>query len=332
MSKKKIGIFTITDALNYGAFYQMFGLYSYLKDQGHEVVLYSGTDSLKRLVVKYFSPNIRRLIRKTHMRNLFRSDESSLIIKRYKGEKLDVAVLGSDEIWNLDNNSFTHHDYYFGIGVNATKILAYAPSVGYCSMDTFTQHSQPRNVANLYSCMVRDKQTEELAKIVGGNKIAQVVDPTILYNNWEKHIQKSNMKAPYYLYYGYDTNPYFKYDLIARSREQGIKLVSAGYNVHDWCDVNLNVTPFQFLGLIKASKAFYTSTFHGTVMASILRHPFTVSTKSQKVLDFLSKFSLENHIYSDPHYEVISISDESYRKIIESSNHSRKILKNAAND
>lgn len=324
----KVGIFTITDALNYGAFYQMFGLYKYLEDQGHDVVLYTGSESFLRLAIKYFSPNPSRLIRKTRMRKLFNRNEHDLVIRKYKGEKIDIAVLGSDEIWNLDNSSFEHHDHYFGIGINAKKIVAYAPSVGFCSTETFTKSKLPRNLANIDYCLVRDNRTEYLSKLVNVSRVKQVVDPTILYNNWEKHIPENKYTDPYFLYYGYATNPEFKNELISRSRESGLKLISAGYNIHDWCDLNINVTPFEFLSLIKGSHAFYTSTFHGTVMASILKHPFTVSTKSQKVLDFISKFSLEKNIFCPKsNYKVSNISDKSFKNIIESSDYSRESLK-----
>jgi hypothetical protein len=326
----KVGIFTITDALNYGAFYQMFGLYKHLEDQGHDVVLYTGNESFSRLAVKYFSPNPSRLIRKTRMRKLFKRNERDLVIKKYKGEKIDIAVLGSDEIWNLDNSSFEHHDHFFGIGINAKKIVSYAPSVGFCSTKTFTGSKVTRNLANIDYCLVRDNRTEQLSKLVNASRVKQVVDPTILYNNWEKHIPENRYTEPYFLYYGYSTNPEFKNNLISRSKESGIKIISAGYNVHDWCNSNINVTPFEFLSLIKGSKAFYTSTFHGTVMASIIRHPFTVSTKSQKVIDFISKFSLESNIHNmESDYKISGISDNSFKKIIESSDVSRKLLNSA---
>ena len=292
----KIGIFTITDAINFGAFYQMFAMAKYLEGRGADVTIYHGKNSTKRVLVKYFTPNIRRQVKKLRMLNYFSADAKDLVIKEYKQEFLDVAILGSDEIWNLDNNSFDHFEYYYGAGIQARKLIAYAPSVGYASPETLLNSSEfTKGVKKLDKILARDKVTKLIGEKITGNSVDMVVDPTVLFNNWESiNLKPSKIKQEYILYYGYTSSPAFLNEMIKYSQKYHLPIISAGYNTHKWAYKNITCGPMEFLSLLKDAKYVFTTTFHGTVMASLFKKEFGYYASGQKVKDFGEKFKIES--------------------------------------
>lgn len=291
----KVGIFTITDAINYGAFYQMFASYKYFEECGADVTIFYGKNSFHRSLVKYLTPNPSRQIRKLTILRAFNRDSKLLKIKQYCNEQLDVAILGSDEIWNLENNSFDHFEYYYGKGIIANKLIAYAPSIGYAKPETlYSSDSFIKGLRKIDSIFARDNATKEIAEYITKKKVEMVVDPTILFNGW------SSLKLPprkynyeYILYYGYTSTPPFLDNLKKMAAQSKLPIISAGYNTHDWADENLAVSPFEFLALLRDAKYVFTTTFHGTVMSTLFRKKFCYYASGQKVKDFGIKFNIE---------------------------------------
>ena len=121
----KIGIFTLTDALNYGAFYQMFALQAYIKEnyRNVDVVIYKPKDTIIKKIKRNVSINPKRLFRKQILYKRFRSCQIDINIKTYKNDILDIAFIGSDEIWNVENRSFDNNPNFFGLKIQAVKKL-----------------------------------------------------------------------------------------------------------------------------------------------------------------------------------------------------------------
>ena len=298
---KKIGIFTLTDALNYGAFYQMFALQKYLKEKfvnEYSVTVFSPRENVKGLLVKYFSYNIIRFIRKNSLRSKFNSDLKEVDIKNYKGELLDIAFFGSDEIWNIENKSFINDPNFFGIRVNAKVKIAYAPSIGFAKIESFESYPEfLEGINKLDYILYRDDATKSLVQKAGRYDSQRVVDPTILYDNWSKHqvsIEKK-LNKPYLAYYSYISNPPFLESLVQLSKEKNIPIISAGYNTHKWADENLILSPWEFLSFIKNAECVFTTTFHGTIMTTLQNNLVLFSPHSHKVKDFSKLIGLKKY-------------------------------------
>lgn len=292
----EVGVFTITDAINYGAFYQMFAMASYLESRGASVTVYHCGNSVKRKLIKYLSYSPLRQIRKIRFLRAYRLDGKSLRVNIYRGQSLDVALLGSDEIWNLDNPSFDHFEQYYGLSLNAKKIIAYAPSIGFAKPETLVKNSEfCAGLNNIDTILARDRDTQKLAQTITGRPIKQVVDPTILFDEWERLVSVKNKPTQdYVLYYGYTSSPSFKKVLLEYARSNKFLIASAGYNFHKWCDKNYLVGPFGFLNLIKGAKCIFTTTFHGTVMATLLNKRLFYYGSGQKVVDFAEKMNIKS--------------------------------------
>lgn len=292
----RIGIFTITDAINFGAFYQMFAMAKYLENNGANVTIFHGKNSSKRILIKYFTPNIKRQIKKLRMLNYFERDAKDLDIRRYNNEHLDIAILGSDEIWNLDNDSFDHFEYYYGAGISTKKTIAYAPSIGFAKPENLiNSKSFAAGLMKIDRILARDKTTKSIGEQITGRNVDMVVDPTVLFNDWKSiKLKASNIKYEYILYYGYTSSPVFLKNLLKFAKKHQLPIISAGYNTHSWADKNITCGPMEFLVLLKNAKYVFTSTFHGTVMASLYNKNLCYYASGQKVKDFGEKFQIES--------------------------------------
>ncbi|MBY6018280.1 polysaccharide pyruvyl transferase family protein [Ferrimonas balearica] len=297
----RIGIFTITDALNYGAYFQMYAMYQYLVDLGYDVDVFDCNRSLKLKLIKNVSVNPKRHFFKRKVISSYRKDWDRISIKKYKGQELDLAIVGSDEIWNLDNQHFYHAPEYFGIGINAKYKIAYAPSVGFGDIKKIALDNCVATALTSFDFLFpRDTQTKSLIKeCVDKEKmknVIEVVDPTILYNSWESFKTSADCKKPQIVYYSYDKNPPFKDELLKFARERGLKIISAGFQT-DWADENSSVGPFDFLKLISESEYVITTTFHGTIMSALLDCSFICIPNGQKATNLVEKFSLEKNVF-----------------------------------
>lgn len=309
----KIGIFTITDALNYGAYFQMYAMYKYLVDLGHDVTVYDCNKSLKLKIIKNISVNPTRHFFKRNLIRSYSSDWNKIVIKKYKSERLDVAFLGSDEIWNLYNDHFYHAPEFFGIGVNSKVKVAYAPSVGFGDINGVKYSERLKDaISNIDYLYPRDSQTKKLIEkcnlknVRGG--VIESVDPTIVYNNWNEYRTKKKKKAQI-VYYSYDKNPPFKKEILEFADQNNLKIISAGFQ-NEWADESSYVGPFEFLKLISESEYVITTTFHGTIMSALLDCNFVCVPNGQKALNLVEKFHLDANVYSESenlHSKLLSV-------------------------
>jgi len=294
--KQKVGIFTLTHALNYGAFYQMYAMARYFEKYGYEVTVYDCQRTLKYKIIRNFSYHLGRQLRKSILHLKFRKDREAIRIEPYLGQDMDLAILGSDEIWNLKNKSFEHSREYLGLGITAHSIIAYAPSVGYAEPEILIGDDDfQQGLRNSDGILVRDKKTKSIAERVTGRIISEVVDPTILFNSWGELLTNDlEQGADYILYYGYTSTPKFKSALISFAKEKGLKIYTAGFRKHAWCDKNFLIGPSGFLNLMKNAKYVFTDTFHGLVMAVLFDKSICYAAPMQKIRDFSAKIGIDN--------------------------------------
>jgi hypothetical protein len=305
MMKKKIGVFTLTNALNYGAFYQMFALQQFLKQHYGDsctVIVFSPIETFKGKLVMYLSFSLKRFYRKSILRAKFRSNMKTVAVHQYTGEHLDIAFFGSDEIWNVENKSFPNDPNFFGIGVNAVQKIAFAPSIGFAKIETFGLHKGIiEGISQLDAVLYRDEGTRLLGELAGQKVLKRVMDPTIIYDDWIKHMKlvKRDWGSAYIAYYSYSSEPPFLEALLEFSREQNLPIVSAGYNTHEWASYNLCLSPWEFLSFLKDAEFIFTTTFHGTIMSTLLGKKVLFSPSSHKVRDFSEIMGLEQYEISE---------------------------------
>ena len=279
----------------------MYAMAKYLERIGYDVTVFDCQRTLKHRLLRQFSYNPRRQIRKLGLQRLFGEDRSAIRVLPYRGQNLDLAILGSDEIWNLENQSFEHAPEYVGLGINASSIVAYAPSIGFAKPDGLVMDQTfRRGLSKLDGILARDEGTKIVAERITGRTISQVIDPTILVGPWEDFFQGGpRFDEDYILYYGYRSNPAFKSALVEFATHRNLRIYTAGYNSHEWCEKNLLLGPADFLRLMRDAKYVFTDTFHGFVMAVLLDKALCYAAPMKKIADIAGKLGMERDALSE---------------------------------
>lgn len=288
---KKILIYTISKSYNFGAFLQAFALKKVLEGSNFNV-------SIARTIEKTRYSKFRFILKKDIRKIFFNIMQARLFEKSWletkNTNKSDIAILGSDEIWNVNNKSFYHDPKYFGYNIDAANIISYAPSCGSVKKEDLIHFDKNINFNKINHISVRDKKTYELVNNFNGLKPKIVLDPTLLLKDYSEFEEKINVSKKYILIYGYGFSKEKINNIRTFARNRNLKLISIGMT-HLWCDKNVQATPFQFLSYIKQADYVITETFHGTIFSIIYNKQFiTYATNKQKIIHLLQVLELSD--------------------------------------
>lgn len=186
----------------------------------------------------------------------------------------DVVILGSDIIWDYSQRQFGADGYLFGLGFNAHRIVAYAPSFGTVTPDMPIPEYVRNGLNRLTEISVRDENSANIVEKITGNKTCIVLDPTLLWNfKTDENIVLPNCEN-YILVYGIE----FSEELIGQAKkyaaEKHLKLIwlKSGNENFDWCDVAIDqdqLSPFEWAGYFQGAEAIMTSRYHGLLFGLI---------------------------------------------------------------
>lgn len=209
----RIGILTHHYVKNYGAFLQMKGMYETLQRLYPEaevrIINYVNQKHWRRNIIHilHFRPGIDTLstyVEKIRQLRTFTKYERSIprtrsvkTAKEIIDLKLDLIVLGSDEIWNLCGSGY--HPLKFGTGLENQRTIAYAPSVGAVTEETAVPEDVFSGLKHLDRISGRDVESLKFVERACGRKAEKMLDPTFLYN-FDMDIERENIKPKPYRY------------------------------------------------------------------------------------------------------------------------------------
>lgn len=225
--------------------------------------------------------------------------------------KLDCIIVGSDEVWNY-KEAKGNAKIKFGHGLNCSKLIAYAPSVGSTAESDIPDYVT-EGIKRFTAVSARDDLTEKLAKRIRNEKICRVVDPTFLTEIPDEQV--TIVKKPYILFYYCDglsdneKNKIFNY-----AKENGYSVYGAGENDKNYSATTVNLTPFQWVWMFRNASYIITGTFHGAVFSMLNQRQFvcflTNSSRIQKVGSLLSEFGLMDRQTNGNASEIIKVLEE----------------------
>lgn len=309
----KVGIATVHDSSNMGSFLQAFALQEVIKENGDTPYIIKTRSRFATLFLYLgynFAPSARsvrsflKFILKsiTHPKmtaekykkyKIYQKDWSCFerIIPVRKANKigLDVLLLGSDEIWNVEQPAF-QNPLFYGIGIDATRKYGYAISVGRASAEKLKAYSHLVNgIRLLQGILIRDNHTREVLKQNQIQISDRICDPT-LQVDIKKYMRKKEdtniPKKDYMVIYSYaiDTDTEKKLRRFAREHQLFTVAVSLPQT---WCDEYINCGPLDFGAILSGAKYVYTTTFHGTIFSILYHTQFVSCPINQKVKDVL---------------------------------------------
>lgn len=332
----KIGIMSMQRIINYGSFLQAWGLKHTLTRMGHtvEFVDYSveppisETTSLVRQRTQFWLRLVRllnsdyRTKRKRDIRvnriytefyNTFRERYLPLLgitEARNVCPKLDVLIIGSDEVFNCfqTNVEVGYSLELFGKRNKAKRLLSYAASFGTTTIGDIIKFGKEKELGELLArfddLSVRDDNSASIVQRLIGRQAKVHIDPVLLYDFGSEMSDVNIDLTDYIILYSYCDRFSEEEAAAARefARQKNKKLISLGF----WqpcCDDYVSASPFEVLAYFSKADCVITDTFHGTVLAIKYNKPFVSfvrESNSEKMNDLLSRFGLVMRIVKDP--------------------------------
>jgi len=333
MKKEKIvGLVTTHFAINYGAILQAYALHTTIKKLGYtcEVINYSPNDrlygnknnynfsSLKSIVssiLLFLNVKYRDDIEKKKSRfSTFLNDFFTLSKDKYQTyedikkhiAQYDILICGSDQIWNLNllNNPIFFLE--FNDVLPNAKYIAYAPSISE-KLSDIQYHDILRRTSHFSAIALREKNDANILNDMSDKKIIDVLDPIFLINQheWKDVSIDIDISTPYILCYEVASDANFTKVLKILRKKLQYKLVCINtkpYNKHNADILLTDVSPQQFVGLIKNANFVLTSSFHATAFSVMFEKQFyTVSSKhrASRHRNLLIQLDLQSRIITD---------------------------------
>lgn len=286
--KKNILIVTYYNACNYGAFLQAYALKKYIHQQNMNVDIF-GIELDNQINIEENKENFYEQLN----RKLIDCQEKLPVVWNIK-EDYDVAIIGSDEVFNFSNVTYRNCLCFDGTNLPAKKIISYAASIGGARYRKLILNNffRIKKLGKLDAISVRDIRTEKLVKRFTKQNVNRSVDPTLLVDFDDEIVLPDY--DDFVLVYTYGMKKEHIDFIIDYAHKRNLKIVGTG-SYCEWCDINVPVNPFEWLGLIKKSQFVFTSTFHGTIFAIKYRKEFVALVDySEKVKSLLKDFGLSD--------------------------------------
>ena len=320
----KIGILTHYDVNNQGAQLQLYALYLFLKEHGHDpvVLTYRKNYDLKpdqerrnQITFRSIPYVVRTFLIKKGLGLTWHNMRKYLINKKFRSqffnyasyclEPTDVVLVGADEVFSLE---FGVNMMMFGHGVNTKALIAYAPSMGQTDMKQIEHfHFKALMASGLkcfYALSARDEHTRDAIRQLTQREVDLVCDPVLLYSFDLKNVPLPGglPKRDYMVVYSYDSRFIDEEQITAiraYAEKHHLAVVSPG-TYHRWCDYNVVCNCLSWLKCIEQAKAIVTDTFHGTIASVITCCPmalcYSPRSNANKMMDLIKRLGLQKRL------------------------------------
>ena len=280
---KKIGILTYQFADNYGAVLQCYALckaINELDDCDAKVINFIPANFKYK---SYSGYNQILFIRKREMFDEFLRRNCNVeqnIKNTITDEEYDYICVGSDQIWCT-----VYEDYYLP-GINRTKKVSYAASLGYSpNSQKLNEDIIKKNLPQFKNISVRETIHREYLHELCGVECEVVLDPTLLLDKEEYYSLIDNVRKEngefIFLFYLLHDNEYYKAIELANmiAREYDFEIIHSLQDVSE--DVFTKKSKCMmydgvedFLYYIKNAKFVITNSYHATLFALQFEIPF----------------------------------------------------------
>ncbi len=227
----------------------------------------------------------------------------------------DAVLVGSDQLW-LPSNIVA--DYYtLNFVPDEVKKIAYATSFGIGAIPhgMEKQYSSFLNRINYLSA--RETSGQGIIKASTGRDVPLVCDPTMLLEkkDWEQIATQNRLvKEKYIFCYFMGNNPEQR-DFVNRiAKNKGYKIVGLIHldqyikTDEDFVDYALwNITPADFVALVRDAEYVCTDSFHGTVFSIIFHKNFLTFKRFNKkaslstntrIFSLLNRLNLKDRLFT----------------------------------
>lgn len=313
--RRKIGVLTFHKCINYGSYWQARCLVEGLRREGFDAELIDHhSERIDRAEARCaLQPMLPVRSARDHRRGYaakvrkflkaFARLPLSAPVPLEQPDKMadyDAVVVGSDEVWNLSHPWYGGARMFYGDGVKAPRLVAYAGSFGSYSCHWGLDEYWAGLLKGFDALSVRDRNSYWLVNGTTGREPPLVLDPCLQFADL---IDAEGCDGePYALIYGHS----FPEWLVARAtrwaRTRRLWLRSVGYHNPFADDQLLDAGPLEFARLMRGAQAVITTYFHGCVFALLNRKPFAAATtdyRRNKVSDLAATLAMPARIVDE---------------------------------
>ena len=215
-----------------------------------------------------------------HSKNVYTIDNIASCASDY-----DLLITGSDQVWNYT----WFREPYFLTFSKARKI-SYAASIGHGELPEPWKDKYKELLKDFSAISVREEEAVELVAPISPVPVEWVLDPTLLLSTaeWDEICAPRMIKDKYMFCYFLGGSKRDRELAKQVARRKKLKIVTlphllGEYRKEDAVFGNIrlwDVSPKQFISLIKYADFVLTDSFHGSVFSNIYRKPFAVFNRS----------------------------------------------------
>lgn len=235
-------------------------------------------------------------------------DDLSIGCKEY-----DSVVVGSDQLWLPSNIA---GDYYtLSFVPDEINKIAYATSFGVSKIAEGQEERVSKFLGRINYLSAREETGQNIIKKYTGRDAQLVCDPALLLTatEWDKDVAKDRIiKEKYIFCYFMGNNPWQREFATKLKNKTGYKIVALLHldqyikSDEEYVDVvPYNISPVDFVNLVKNAEMVCTDSFHGTVFSLIYEKRFftfmrfsdkaTLSTNS-RISTLLKRVGVEDRL------------------------------------
>lgn len=306
----KIAILTHPLEGNYGGILQAYALSTFLKRQGHEVVIlrrFANNSNIKRIIKqflisikypRYYSPRFKeqRRFKSKYLKEskiLYSSHELSKFISK---NKFDIVIVGSDQVWRADFAKSFGYDYFLEFVPSGVKKIAYAASFGLSTWDYSTEETKhiQRLLETFDAVSVREIGGEKLCMDYLNFRAEHVLDPTMLLQVTDY----ANLASPRVI----SDNYIFIYWLGSKETKKKILESITDIKIVDISLTQKDALPSieDWLSYIKYADRVITDSFHGMVFSLLFHKNIEVFPNDKggndRILSLFKMFGIEDKL------------------------------------
>lgn len=315
MPGKRIGVLTFHRCINYGSYWQARCLAEGLRAAGHDAVL---MDHRSRRIDRRewlcalapvpgapaSSTDRRRYASK--VRRFFEAFEHLPASAPFDMDAadavpaFDLAVVGSDEVWNLRHPWYGGVRLFYGDGLSR-PMVSYAASFGNQSAGEGLDSRWATRLAAFSAISVRDQNSQQLVGDALASNPELVLDPCLQFPEIIAG-RGERRNRPYLAVYGHSFPDWFVEAVRCSAQRRKLPLVSIGYR-NDWADQQwIDAGPLEFAGFMANASCVATNFFHGCVFSLLNHLPFVCAPsayRNTKVSDLLDLLASRERLLSE---------------------------------
>lgn len=298
----KICVSTFYNITHPGAILQAFSLCKVMEGMGHEVCLVNYPAAgkgepkpplnLHSLYAQFAKSRKKRECYRRFVEE--RCNETSRAYTTYEDLKAyppeaEAYVCGSDQIWNPSlTGGRPDPAYFLNFGDPSIRRISYAASYGGVSLSEEHTTTVKSMLQRLDHLSAREKEGQELTRKLTGREVELVVDPTLLFDDWNSVARPTRKRDSYVLLYQLQKSSAVYTAARQVARRMGKPLLNIDASMKFWDRPGRCVRPFspdEWLGLFQNASAVVTNSFHGTVFSALYERPFhSISLTGEKAV------------------------------------------------